>query len=282
MAPLLPGDTLLVLAEQGLGDTIQFIRYVPLIPTDGRKIIVRCQPSLVPLLSESLAKEDLIAEGSPLPAFDVYVPLLSLPGIMGTLPSSVPANVPYLCAAPKLVEHWRKELAKSEVIAPEMGRVFRIGIAWQGSPTFPGDRQRSIPLVQFAPLAKIEGVRLISLQKGHGTEQLNQLNGEFAIHDFGPGVDESSGAFMDTAAIIKNLDLVIASDTAVAHLAGALGVQVWVALAFVPDWRWLLQCEDTPWYPSMRLFRQIRRGQWEGVIDSLAKQVRTLLARHLA
>jgi tetratricopeptide (TPR) repeat protein len=277
----LAGRIVLVLAEQGLGDTIQFIRYVPLIPADGGRVIVRCQPSLLPLLSESLAKEDLVAEGRPLPPFDVYVPLLSLPGIMGTVSTSVPANVPYLTAAPKLVEHWREQLALSNVNTPDAGQVFRIGIAWQGSPTFPGDRQRSIPLEQFAPLAKIEGVRLISLQKGPGTEQLNQLNGEFAVHDFAAGVDEGSGAFMDTAAIIKNLDLVIASDTAVAHLAGALGVPVWVALAFVPDWRWLLQCEDTPWYPSMRLFRQIRPGHWEGVFDSLAKQVRILLAGRL-
>jgi tetratricopeptide (TPR) repeat protein len=277
----LAGRTLLVLAEQGVGDTIQFIRYVPLIPADGGKVIVRCQRPLVPLLSESLAKVELVAEGSPLPAFDAYVPLLSLPGIMGTVHTSVPAKVPYLKAAPKLVDHWREQLAFSNVNAPDAGQVFRIGIAWQGSPKFPGDRQRSIPLAWFGPLANIEGVRLISLQKGPGAEQLQQLNGKFPVRDFGSGIDESSGAFMDTAAIIKNLDLVIASDTAVAHLAGALGIPVWVALAFVPDWRWLLQCEDTPWYPSMRLFRQIRPGHWEGVFDSLAKQVRILLAGRL-
>jgi len=180
---------------------------------------------------------------------------------------------------------------------------FLVGIAWQGNPAYGFDRQRSIPLTRFGPLAQVEGVQLISLQKGAGTDQLRwTVDGgqwpEQPIHrppstvhcsshgwgvlDLGSGLDEASGAFMDTAAVIMNLDLVISSDNVVAHLAGALGVAVWVALSLVPDWRWLLQRDDSPWYPSMRLFRQTRDGNWEDVFERMAKELKAVVSCQLS
>ena len=203
-------------------------------------------------------------------AFDFYVPLLSLPGVFGTTLATIPAGVPYLSAQPQRFFHWRRELAR-------LGG-FRVGIAWQGAPGYAGDAQRSVPLAAFAPLANCPGVRLFSLQKHHGSEQLTPLADRLKIVDLGPLVDEAGGAFVDTAAVMKALDLVITSDTAVAHLAGALGVPVWVALPAVPDWRWLLDRDDSPWYPTMRLFRQTRAGDWSDVFARMASELRTLFA----
>src|SRR5262249_12779467 len=149
-----------------------------------------------------------------------------------------------------------------------------IGIAWDTDPRFRRfNSKRCIPLEQFAPLAHVPGVHLISLQKGRGEEQLRSLAGKFPITELGPQLDEASGAFMDTAAVMKGLDLVVTIDTSVAHLAGALGVPVWVALPFAPDWRWLLGREDSPWYPSMRLFRQSQPGHWLPVLERVASEV---------
>jgi Tfp pilus assembly protein PilF len=277
--------TLLVQTEQGLGDTLQFIRYVPLVKEHGGLVVVRCQRALAPLLAENLGKENLVEEGAPLPPFDVYAPLLQLPAIFRTTPSNVPAMVPYLHAAPSLVRQWQETLSKSDVRYPvsdvkiassdighrtsDFGRCLRIGIAWQGNPRFTGDRQRSIPVAQFSRLAQVENVEIISLQRGPGTEQLQALATNHRNPRAIDQLDEASGAFMETAAIMKNIDLVITSDSAVAHLAGALGVAVWVALPLVPDWRWLLEREDSPWYPTMRLFRQTRYGQWDDVFDRI-------------
>src|SRR6185312_13510586 len=161
----------------------------------------------------------------------------------------------------RLVAHWRQELAPV--------RSFKVGIAWQGSQKYRWDHKRSPPLAQFEPLARVPGVQLYSLQKGHGSEQLGQVAHRFAVVDLGGRLDETAGPFMDTAAVMKNLDLVISSDTAIPHLAGALGVPVWVALPFVPDWRWLLDRSDSPWYPTMRLFRQKRPGDWVGVFAEI-------------
>jgi tetratricopeptide (TPR) repeat protein len=264
----LAGRTLLVVAEQGLGDTLHFVRYVLLLRQAGERVILQCQPPLLPLLAGCMEKEHLIAQGEPVPAFDVYAPLLSLPALLGTTgPSSVPAAVPYLNADAELIEYWRR------ILGPHRG--LRVGIAWQGAPTFRGDSRRSIPLAQFAPLARMPGVQLISLQKGPGTEQLSARTDQFPVLDLGSRLDEVSGAFMDTAAVMKNLDLVISSDTAVPHLAGALGLPVWMALSAVPDWRWLLRREDSPWYPTVRLFRQTRFGQWDDVFQHMAEQLTT-------
>jgi hypothetical protein len=248
----------LLYAEQGLGDTLHFVRFVPMVKQRGGRVILECQSLLLRLLSGFDGIDCLVGTGSPLPAFDVQAPLLSLPGLFHTDLESIPTPVPYLHADHKLVDQRRHSAGAS----------FRVGIAWQGNPTNPGDRHRSIPLVHFEQFAKLSGVRFISLQKGPGAisapERLECL----------PGLDESSGAFMDTAAVMMSLDLVISADTVIAHLAGALGVPVWVPLAFAPDWRWLLQRQDSPWYPSMRLFRQVRFGDWEDVFKRIAEELK--------
>jgi tetratricopeptide (TPR) repeat protein len=282
----LAGHTIVLHSEQGFGDTIQFIRYAPLVKERGGNVIVECHPPLQRLLTGATGIDQLLPEGSPLPPFEFRAPLLSLPNILHTTVATVSANVPYLDADAQLVEQWQKtsgvrcpasgvksNSSDTGLRTPDSGRIFRVGLAWQGTPAFRYDRQRSIPLVRFSPLAEIEGVRLISLQKGPGTDQLAALNGKFPIVDFGTSLDESAGAFVDTAAIIKNLDLVICSDSAVAHLAGALGTPVWVLLALVPDWRWMLDRDDCPWYPSMRLFRQTRFGDWDDVFERLLREL---------
>ena len=177
--------------------------------------------------------------------------------------ATIPRDVPYLWADPELTDRWRQELAGIDG--------FKIGIAWQGSRDFVSDHSRSIPLAQFGPLAGLPGVRLISLQKGFGSEQIATV--DFPVLDLSGRLDEAAGAFMDTAAVIRNLDLVVAADTAIAHLAGALGAAVWLALPFSPNWRWLLQRDDSPWYPTMRLFRQTALGGWSDVLDRIAHAV---------
>jgi hypothetical protein len=267
------GKTLLIYGEQGLGDTMQFIRYAPLVKQRGGQVFVACQAALQPLLAGARGIDRLLIQDSKLPPFDIQVPLLSLPGVMQTSPSAVPAPIPYLHAKTELVEQWKREKSASH---------FLVGVAWQGKPTYLFDRQRSIPFARFAVLAEVPGVRLISLQRGQGTEQLEKFKEECGRVKDGNAptsistfvLDVSAGAFMDTAAIMKNLDLVICSDSAIAHLAGALGVPVWLALPLIPDWRWLLDREDSPWYPSMRLFRQTRLGQWEDVFERIATELK--------
>jgi hypothetical protein len=162
-----------------------------------------------------------------------------------------------------LIARWHAELAPTEG--------FKIGIIWQGSRQYRSDRWRSVPLAQFAPLASLPGVRLVSLQKGFGSEQIATV--DFPVLDLSDRLDEVAGPFMDTAAVIRNVDLVVTANTAIAHLAGALGVPVWMALEFSPDWRWLRHRDDSPWYPTMRLFRQTRFGQWSDVFERMAQAV---------
>jgi ADP-heptose:LPS heptosyltransferase len=187
---------------------------------------------------------------------------------MGTTTETVPAHTPYLAARKELVEKWRPVL--DEVCG------FKVGIFWQGNPQFQEDRDRSIPLSHFGKLADLRGVKLVSLQKGPGRDQLAGCR--FPVLDLTEQMDtESVGPFMDTAAILRLLDLIICSDSAVTHLAGALGVQTWTALPFMPDWRWLLDREDTPWYPTMRLFRQRTRGDWGEVFEQIAAALKLRL-----
>jgi tetratricopeptide (TPR) repeat protein len=284
----LEGRTILLYGEQGLGDTLQFIRFIPFVKQRGGRVVLLCQAPLLRLLAGFPGLDHLSCQPSELPAFAAQAPLLSLPGIMQTRP----ATVPYLHADAGLVEHWRLEM--SEVRCPvsdvkrlssdvghrtsATGRAFKVGIAWQGNPGFIGDRRRSIALRHFARLAQIDNVQLISLQKGPGADQLadnQQLTTDnFNILDLGSRLDDKSGAFMDTAGLMVSLDLVVSSDTAVPHLAGALGVPVWVALPRVPDWRWLLEREDSHWYPTMRLFRQKQIGEWDDVFERIARELR--------
>ncbi len=266
----LAGRTILLHTEQGLGDTIQFVRYASLVKERGGTVLLRCTRALQSLLGSARGIDRLIPEESPLPVFDFDAPLLSLPSVFGTSLATVPAEIPYLFADPDLIEHWRRELDRYPG--------FRIGVVWQGNPKHKNDCRRSFPLTHFAPVAGLRGVRLFSLQIGPGHEQLSRLDDRFSIVDLGSGRGEAADSFMDTAAVMKNLDLVISVDSAVAHLAGALGVPVWVALPFAPDWRWLLEREDSPWYPTMRLFRQSRPGDWAGVFERIAGELQRLLA----
>ncbi len=264
----LVGRTILLHAEQGLGDTLLFARYAKLVKERGGKVILACPKALLGLLAGFTGVDQLIEHGSPMPSFDCHAPLLSLPGIFHTTPADVPAEIPYLFADPDLIEHWRREL--------DGDSGFKVGITWQGNPLFKSDRLRSVPLALFEPLARIEGVQLFSLQKGLGSEQVRQVT--FPVVDLASRLDETSGPFLDTAAVMKNLDLVISVDTATAHLAGALGVPVWLVLPVSPHWVWLLNREDSPWYPSMRLFRQRQWGDWPPVFERLAAELRSRIA----
>lgn len=267
----LAGRTILLHAEQGAGDTIQFVRYAALLKQQGGTVLLACAKRLIPLLSTCPGIHRLVADGALQPAFDVHAPLASLPHRCGTTLANVPAPVPYLKPDPPLAEHWRKKLSS----APG----FKVGVCWQGSPGYREDAYRSMPLACFAPLAGVEGVRLYSLQKGFGTEQLSQCNGRFAVTDLGSRLDETTGAFVETAAVIASLDLIITCDSALGHLAGALNRPVWIALPHVPDYRWMLGREDSPWYPSARLFRQKRLGCWDEVFARMAERLRSLAAR---
>ncbi len=265
----LGGKTILVYAEQGLGDTFQFIRYASMVKRRGGTVMYEGPGALLPLLSRCPGIDRLIARGTPIPEFQTHCALLSLPWLMRTTLATVPAEVPYLFADPALVSRWREELA------PQAG--YRIGINWQGNPKYKGDRQRSIPLEKFAPLADLPGVRLISVQKGHGSEQLAAHGDRLGIVPLGDRLDESGGAFMDTAAVLMNLDMLITSDTAIAHVAGGLGVTTWLALNWSADWRWLHSRSDCPWYPSMRLLRQPEPGDWDSVFRRMADDLRPTL-----
>jgi len=267
-APL-TDKTLLVHAEQGLGDCIQMVRYLPLVRQRVGQVRVDVQSALIPLFQSS-GIADLVTPGEAV-SYDVHVPMASLPLMFETTLATIPAGVPYLHAESSLMAPWRARLAEYPG--------FRVGIAWQGSPTYREDRYRSIPLDRFSGLADVQGVVLVSLQKGFGCEQLTAGARRFEIVDLGGDVDRTSGPFLDTAAIMQNLDLVITSDTSIAHLAGALGVPVWVALGASPDWRWLTDRDDSPWYPSMRLFRQKAWGRWDDVFATMAAALAELVGQ---
>jgi tetratricopeptide (TPR) repeat protein len=262
-APL-AGNTILLYAEQGLGDTIQFVRYAPLVKQRGGAVIVECQAALKPLLAGMAGIDQVVARGEALPPFEVQIPLLSLPGIFATTLGTIPGGLPYLKAETARSAYWAKELSSLNGL--------KIGIAWQGSPTFRDDKLRSVPLTSFEPLARVENVTLVSLQVGPGAEQL--ATAPFHVTDQASKFDANS--LVDLAAAMVNLHVIVTVDTAVAHLAGALNVPVWVALPFAPDWRWLLERDDSPWYPSVRLFRQTSPGAWSGVFERIALKVRQL------
>lgn len=260
----LNGRTLLVESEQGLGDILQFVRYVELLRHNGERVLFRCPKSLQPLLKTcSSFSECIIDSEEALPRFDCFVPLLSLPRIFGTTVATVPVNVPYLQVPANQTEFWRERLGSN--------KSFRIGIVWQGSAAYRDDGQRSFQLNKFGPLAYFPGVELVCLQKGKGSEQLNEIS--FPVRTLGATFD-AEGPFLDTAAVMKNLDLVIAPNTSIAHLAGALNVPVWVVLSGVAsDWRWIANRDDSPWYPSMRLFRQKTGGDWDEVFNRVYGEV---------
>jgi tetratricopeptide (TPR) repeat protein len=263
----LHGRSILLRADQGLGDTLQFIRYIPMVLECGGKVILECQAPLQKLLQGFAGTSAVLARGEPLPDFQVQALLTSMPRIFRTSLNSIPAVVPYLRADALLIQQWKKRLEKPHGL--------KVGIAWHADLRHRGAEFRCIPLAAFEPLTQIEGIQLISLQKGPGSEQIR--DGRFSVVDLGGGFDEDSGPFMDTAAIMMNLDLVISNDSAIAHLAGALGVPVWLALPVGPDCRWLLCKQDTAWYPTMRLYRQKQRWQWQDVFGQMADDLKRKL-----
>ncbi len=266
----LRGQRIVIHAGQpwGLGDTLQFIRYVPLVKARGGEVILDVQPGLIPLLKES-GYERFVADERSMPECPWQSPMLSLPGAFQTSLATIPVAIPYLSANAELVAKWRQRLQGC--------RGLKVGIHWRGSEAWTTD-PRSIPLGQFEPLAQIENVTLISLQKEDLGQGHESLGNRFPLIRFDDELDVSGGAFMDTAAIIKNLDLVISCDTSITHLAGALGTPVWVALPHVSDWRWLLEREDNPWYPTMRLFRQQTHCDWSDVFRKIEEEL-TRMAR---
>lgn len=269
----LAGRTILLRAEQGLGDTLQFVRYAAVLQARGARVVFETQPPLARVLRGCHGIDQLVAAGDPLPAYDVHASLLSLPWLLRTTLDNVPAPIPYLSADQPRIARWRDRLAAHPG--------FRVGIVWQGNPQFPLDRMRSMALTHFAPLARVPGVQLVSLQKGDGTAQLRAIRDQFPVVDLGRAVDTRAGAFVDTAAIVANLDLVISADTSVAHLAGALGAPLWLPVGTGAEWRWLRDREDSPWYPSARLFRQRRHGDWAEVFARIAVALTELVSsRH--
>jgi len=273
----LAGRTILLHAEQGFGDTIQFIRYAPMVQRRGGRVILGCPPELRRLLAGQCGIEEPVTDPQSLPPFDVHCPLPSLPGVFGTTLDTIPADVPYLFADKALVEKWRAQFGNETRI--------KVGLAWAGNPKHKNDRNRSISLAALVPLAQTPGIAFYSLQKGVDWRQ-NQLwpgepskrerQGEAPAEPPPWLTDwtEELSDFADTAALIANLDLVIAVDTAVAHLAGALGKPVWLLLSYAVDWRWMSSRSDSPWYPTLRLFRQTRWRDWDDVIQRVANDVK--------
>ncbi len=267
----LGGRRILVLPEGGLGDTLQFIRYAPLIEQRGGDVFVLVQDPLVPLLQESGFRQ-IVSSSTPVPECDVQVRMLSLPGIFGTTVETILPISRQLSASARLVDEWKHKLAAYAGC--------KIGIHWRGSRQSIIDT-RSIPLIEFEPLSRVPGVTLFSLQKGAGTEELQHVAGRFSVVDLGE-FDESHGPFMDTAAIMSNLDLVVTNDTVIEHVAGGLGVPAWVAMDLAPAWFWLQDREDTPWYPTVRLFRQQSPRRWTDVMQRIADELARWVADRTA
>lgn len=246
----LNGRRILLHAEQGLGDTIQFIRYAAMVRERGGHVIAEVHPPLIDALALTPDVDEWVPRGSPLPNFDVHSPLMSLPRLMKTRLETIPASTPYLFVLPERLERWRA------VLACVQG--FKVGLTWSGNPEHKNNHNRSLDPADLKRL-RLPGVQLLSLQKGIRTPLVR--------------LEDETTTLADTAAIIMNLDLLISVDTSVAHLAGALGRPVWTLLPFAPDWRWLLKREDSPWYPTMRLFRQHRPRDWSGVLNRVAEEL---------
>jgi Flp pilus assembly protein TadD len=261
----LAGRTILLHAEQGMGDTIQFVRYAPLVAARGGAVMLECQPSLARLLESAPGVARVIPAGQALPSFDVQVPLLSLPHVFKTGLHSIPASTPYLQPPADATARWAESL-KSD------GRK-RIGLAWAGNPQQRYAVHKTVPLAALAPLIAQDKAQFFSLQVGDASGDLTRLPRPRVI-DLAPQLQD----FAETAAAIRALDLVITADTVVAHVAGALGKPCWVMLQAVPDWRWLLERDDCPWYPGMRLFRQAKAGDWSAVISQVDAALQAVLA----
>jgi len=260
------GRTILLHAEQGMGDAIQFLRYAAPIAARGARLLLEIHRPLLALVRRLPGNVATLPLGAPLPPFDMHASLVDLPAIMGTSIETIPADIPYLDADPERVAAWRERLGG--------GVGLRVGLVWAGNPDHPNDRARSLPPAALAPLFEVPAVRLFSLQVGPGAAGLAALPAA-RITDIGPALTD----FAETAAAMAALDLIVTVDTAPAHLAGALGRPVWTLIADPADWRWMLERTDSPWYPTMRLFRQTRAGDWAEPVRAVAAALRALAPR---
>jgi tetratricopeptide (TPR) repeat protein len=265
----LEGKTILLHAGlDGFGDAMQFIRYAPMVKALGATVLLACHESIAYLLAECIGIDLVIPEGVKASPehwrHDFHCPLTSLPAVLRTTLETVPAKVPYLAASEAAIAKWKP------IIDAIPG--FRVGVTWQGRPDHGNDRFRSIPLKAFAPLASIPGVSLVPLQKGFGREQVESCG--FPLADLGDAYQ--AGDWMDTAAVASQLDLIISPDSSIAHLGGALARPTWIALPRPAEWRWLRDREDSPWYPTARLFRQDRIGDWGPVFARMAHELESI------
>ncbi len=273
----LHGKVIYLRAEQGLGDTFQFIRFVKIAKEMGGTTIFAIQPPLMQYMKSCPYIDTLISTHDSPPDFDVYAGFVSCPMILKTTLDTVPTNIPYLHADENLVTHWREKLSHDTN--------FKIGICWQGNPNYSTHFLRmavaakSMPLSYFVPLFDIPGTSFYCLQIKTGTEQLQDLalDAQAKLTVFDDDFDKTHGSFMDSAAVIKNMDLVITIDTSIGHFAAGLGTPTWVLIPEPPDWRWMLAGRDTPWYPNMILFRQPTPGDWQSPMDAIAAELMTLL-----
>lgn len=258
---LLQGKTLLIHMEQGRGDMIQFIRYAPLVAAMGGKVVACAAPELVSLLTTTEGLGMVVDNTGALPEFDLHIPVQSLPHVFNTTLDTIPCRIPYLRPDPIKVEEWRQKIIYDKRL--------RIGLIWQGTPEHSDDKNRSCPLHELRPLLDLEEFVFFSLQVGAGSEQLDACSSEIPIVDLTNSIRD----FSDTAALVAHLDLVISVDTAGAHLAGALGKPVWLLLPYIAEWRWMLDRDDSPWYPAMRLFRQTSPGNWCALIEQIRQEL---------
>jgi tetratricopeptide (TPR) repeat protein len=263
-APL-PGKTLLLVADQGFGDAIQFSRYIPWVCERCPDVVVAADPTLHPLIQQISPVVKFVERWDQCPPFAAYCPLSGLPRLHGTTLETIPASVPYLHADPVRTAAWR---ARLQDLIPANAR--RIGIAWAGRPTHNNDANRSAGLTAFGPLAGLDNIALVSLQKGPGQHAVAGYFHRAPLLNLGAAVAD----FVDMMAVIETLDLVVTVDTAVAHLAGAMEKPVWIMLPYAPDWRWLLDRTDSPWYPTAQLFRQSKAGDWGCVGREVCEAVR--------
>ena len=267
----LEGRRLLIHWEQGFGDTLQFVRLCRVARERGGSVILVCQPALATLLARTPGIDQLVSLDEPIPPFDLRVPLLSLPATLGLRWEDLPGPIPYIKAPPAAVARWRQVLGHTAARNGEQR--LKVGFVWRGNPDHTRDAWRSIPLSAMAPLAQVPGVRLYSLQKGRCAAEIETVRDSWGVTDLGP----SLASFAQTAAAIQSLDLIIACDTSIVHLAGAMGLPVWCLVGHSPDWRWLHGRDDSPWYPSLRLFRQRWPESWEDVVERVAEALRVLV-----
>jgi Tfp pilus assembly protein PilF len=261
----LEAGKLLIVADQGFGDCIQFCRLIPWVAARAPAPILACSHDLVPILRQIPGPARIVTSWDHAGDYDCYIPLSGVPRLAGITTENIPNNGPYLAAEPRQIEFWRDKLDR---LAPPGRR--RIALVWAGRPTHKNDRKRSLKLSQFSPLFAVPGIALITVQKGEQIAQAGGYYGAAPLLNLGPEIDD----FTDTMAILKNVERLVTIDTSVAHIAGAIGVPTALVLPYAPDWRWLLGRDDTPWYSSVKLYRQERPYDWSGVVERVAEDLR--------